>query len=49
MLDEYLAVLLFLLVGTGIGVAVMLLGHLMSRRDPDPDKLAPLRMRIRGL
>lgn len=41
MLDEYLAVLLFLLVGAGIGVAVLLLGHLMSRRDPDPDKLRP--------
>ena len=41
MLDEYLAVLLFLLVGVGIGVAVLLLGHLMSRRDPDPDKLRP--------
>ena len=41
MLDEYLAVLLFLLMGTGIGVAVLLLGHLMSRRAPDPDKQRP--------
>lgn len=41
MLDEYLAVLLFLVVGAGIGVAVLLLGHLMSGRNPDPDKLRP--------
>ena len=41
MLGEYLAVLLFLLVGTGIGVSVLLLGHVMSRSDPNPDKSSP--------
>ena len=41
MLDEYLAVLLFLMVGGGIGVSVLVLGHLMSRRSPDPDKSRP--------
>ena len=41
MLGEYLAVLLFLLIGGGIGVAVLVLGHLLAPRRPDPDKQAP--------
>lgn len=41
MLEEYLAVLLFLAAGAGVGAAVLVLGRLMSRRDPDPDKARP--------
>ncbi len=41
MLDEYLAVLLFLLAGAGVGCAVLLLGRLISRRNPNPDKARP--------
>ena len=41
MLHEYLPVLIFLIVGGGLGVVLIVLGFLLGRRNPDPDKLAP--------
>jgi NADH-quinone oxidoreductase subunit A len=41
MLHEYLPVLIFLVVGGGFGVVLIVLGFLLGRRNPDPDKLAP--------
>lgn len=40
-LEEYLPVLLFLLVGAAVGVFPMLLGKLLGPSRPDPAKLAP--------
>src|SRR5205085_3943532 len=41
MLAEYFPVLLFILVGLGVGVAPMVLGKLLSPNRPDADKLSP--------
>ena len=41
MLAEYFPILLFLLVGLGVGVAPMLLGKLLGPSNPDPEKLSP--------
>ena len=41
MLAEYFPVLLFLLVGLGVGVAPMVLGKLLAPNRPDPAKLSP--------
>lgn len=41
MLHEYLPILIFLIVGGGFGVVMIVLGFLLGRRRPDPDKLAP--------
>ena len=41
MLHEYLPILIFLIVGGGFGVVLIVLGFLLGRRNPDPDKLAP--------
>src|SRR3954467_13429187 len=41
MLAEYFPVLLFILVGLGVGVAPMVLGRLLGPNRPDPEKLAP--------
>ena len=41
MLEEYLAVLLFLGIGVGIGVAVLVLGRLIAPRVPEPEKELP--------
>jgi NADH-quinone oxidoreductase subunit A len=41
MLHEYLPILIFLVVGGGFGVVLIVLGFLLGRRNPDPDKLAP--------
>ncbi len=41
MLHEYLPVLIFLVVGGGFGLLLIVLGFLFGRRRPDPDKLAP--------
>ncbi len=43
MLGEYLPVLIFLIVATGIGVALLVLGALLGPRRPGPDseKLSP--------
>ncbi len=40
-LDQYLPVLLFLLVGVGVGVAPLLMGRLLGPHRPDPDKNSP--------
>jgi NADH-quinone oxidoreductase subunit A len=40
-LEQYLPVLLFMLVGTAIGFAPMLLGKLLGPSRPDPEKLSP--------
>ena len=40
-LENYLPVLLFLLVGAGVGVAPMVLGKLLGPSRPDAAKLSP--------
>jgi NADH-quinone oxidoreductase subunit A len=40
-LAEYLPTLLFLIVATGIGVALMLVGRFLGPRRPDAKKLSP--------
>ena len=41
MLAEYFPILLFLLVGLGVGVAPMVLGKVLGPSKPDPEKLSP--------
>ena len=41
MLAEYFPILLFILVGVGVGVAPMVLGKLLGPNRPDPEKLSP--------
>jgi NADH-quinone oxidoreductase subunit A len=41
MLAEYFPILLFILVGVGVGVAPILLGKLFGPHRPDPAKLSP--------
>src|ERR1700682_4466162 len=41
MLAEYFPVLLFILVGIGVGVVPMVLGKLLAPTRPDPEKLSP--------
>ncbi|HYL87428.1 MAG TPA: NADH-quinone oxidoreductase subunit A [Burkholderiales bacterium] len=41
MLAEYFPILLFLLVGVGVGVAPLALGALLGPHKPDPEKLSP--------
>src|SRR5438874_3872521 len=41
MLAEYFPILLFILVGIGVGVAPMVLGKLLGPNRPDPEKLSP--------
>src|SRR5213593_1364102 len=41
MLAEYFPVLLFILVGLGVGVAPMVLGRLVAPNRPDAEKLSP--------
>ena len=41
MLAEYFPVLLFIVVGIGVGVAPMVLGKLLAPNRPDPEKLSP--------
>jgi NADH-quinone oxidoreductase subunit A len=40
-LENYLPVLLFILVGAGVGLAPMLMGRLLGPSRPDPEKLSP--------
>jgi len=40
-LENYLPVLLFILVGAGVGIAPMALGKLLGPSRPDPQKLSP--------
>ena len=41
MLTEYFPILLFILVGFGVGVVPMVLGRLLGPHNPDPEKLSP--------
>jgi NADH-quinone oxidoreductase subunit A len=41
MLAEYFPILLFILVGIGVGVVPMVLGRLLAPNRPDPEKLSP--------
>ncbi|KAF1718116.1 NADH-quinone oxidoreductase subunit A [Pseudoxanthomonas yeongjuensis] len=41
MLAEYLPTLLFLIVATGIGISLMVIGRLIGPRRPDAQKLSP--------
>jgi NADH-quinone oxidoreductase subunit A len=41
MLGEYFPILLFILVGLGVGVAPMVLGKLLGPSRPDAEKLSP--------
>src|SRR5439155_1468826 len=41
MLAEYFPILLFILVGIGVGVAPVVLGKLLAPNRPDPAKLSP--------
>ncbi|NZA26102.1 NADH-quinone oxidoreductase subunit A [Luteimonas sp. SJ-92] len=41
MLAEYLPTLLFLIVATGIGVALLIIGNLLGPQRPSAEKLAP--------
>jgi NADH-quinone oxidoreductase subunit A len=41
MLGEYLPVLLFLIVSTGIGVALLIVGAVLGPKRPSADKLSP--------
>lgn len=40
-LENYLPVLLFILVGLAVGVGPMLIGRLLGPNNPDPEKLSP--------
>ena len=41
MLGEYLPILLFLIVATGIGIALLVIGTLLGPRRPGAEKLSP--------
>jgi NADH-quinone oxidoreductase subunit A len=41
MLAEYFPILLFILVGLGVGVVPLALGKLLAPNRPDPEKLSP--------
>src|SRR6476659_5138050 len=41
MLEQYFPILLFILVGVGIGVLMLTMGTLVSPNRPDPAKLSP--------
>ena len=41
MLAEYLPTLLFLLVATGIGIALLIIGNLLGPKRPSAEKLSP--------
>lgn len=41
MLENYLPVLIFIIIGFGIGMIAPVLGYLLSPKRPDPAKLSP--------
>ncbi len=41
MLDNYLPILVFLLVAAGIGLALIMIGFVLGKGSKDPDKLSP--------
>ena len=40
-LDQYLPVLLFILVGAGVGVGPLVIGKILGPSRPNPEKLSP--------
>jgi len=40
-LQDYLPVLLFILVGAGVGVGTLVVGRILGPHRPDPEKLSP--------
>ncbi|MEX1167581.1 MAG: NADH-quinone oxidoreductase subunit A, partial [Hydrogenophaga sp.] len=40
-IENYLPVLLFIMVGAGVGLAPLVLGKLLGPSRPDPEKLSP--------
>jgi len=40
-LQDYLPVLLFILIGIGVGVGPLLIGRILGPHRPDPEKLSP--------
>ncbi len=41
MLEQYFPILLFIIVGLGLGVVLLSLGKLLSPNRPNPEKLSP--------
>jgi NADH-quinone oxidoreductase subunit A len=41
MLEQYFPILLFILVGVGVGVLLLTVGSLLAPNRPDPEKLSP--------
>ena len=41
MLEQYFPILLFIVVGLGVGVVLLTLGSFVAPNRPDPEKLAP--------
>ncbi len=41
MLEQYFPILLFIIVGVGVGLLLLSLGRLVAPNRPDPEKLAP--------
>jgi NADH-quinone oxidoreductase subunit A len=41
MLEQYFPILLFIIVGVGVGVIMLALGGFVAPNRPDPEKLAP--------
>lgn len=41
MLDNYLPILIFMIIGCGLGMIVPMLGYLLGPKRPDPAKLSP--------
>ena len=41
MLEQYFPILLFIIVGVGVGVVLLALGGFVAPNRPDPEKLAP--------
>lgn len=40
-LEAYFPVLLFIIIGVGLGLALMTIGRILGPNNPDPDKLSP--------
>jgi NADH-quinone oxidoreductase subunit A len=40
-LEAYFPVLLFIIIGVGLGLALMTIGRVLGPNNPDPDKLSP--------
>jgi NADH-quinone oxidoreductase subunit A len=41
MLEQYFPVLLFIIVGVGVGMALLTVGRFVAPNRPDPEKLSP--------